>query len=521
MPAFVSSLLLLPTPLVQRTSGQGPSVSPAMDLLHKHARIVGTRWRAPAATSGPGCGGPRPGRPRTSRPSFARTGDRPTAPRISSSATPRLPRTSPRRPSSPPCARSTASTGGARSGRGCTGSSSTARSTGRALARCGPRSRAGRRCRAPSAPRSATTSCCAKLRRLSPEHRAVIVLRYLLDYTPGEIAELLDLPRGTVNSRLRRGLDSLKERLRSVKLRGCRSAEREAAETRLGGVVAAARTRRASRWPGRAGTCAPLVAGALVAAVVAAVLSPPGRVGRPLAAQGRGRRAAPSRRSSPLPAPGAAAGDEPQRPLARAARTARSGYLGRYQDAALLASRPLHRRDAREPARRARPEGARALDARPSEPALPGLDGHEDGHAHRLRLARTPPRRGRRRHRRPADRRRGSRPTGLAARRRARASPTRPAARSLVVRRRHARLDPAAGHPVGEPPRKLAWSSDGRLLLVFTPHATTRLRPARPRGRPGRSLGCDLRRRRGLRARVATRSSRSARRGSGVACSRS
>jgi RNA polymerase sigma-70 factor, ECF subfamily len=48
---------------------------------------------------------------------------------------------------------------------------------------------------------------------LSPEHRAVIVLRYLLEYTPGEIADLLDLPRGTVNSRLRRGLDQLGERL--------------------------------------------------------------------------------------------------------------------------------------------------------------------------------------------------------------------------------------------------------------------------------------------------------------------
>jgi len=47
----------------------------------------------------------------------------------------------------------------------------------------------------------------------APEHRAVIVLRYLLEYTPGEIAELLELPRGTVNSRLRRGLDRLKERL--------------------------------------------------------------------------------------------------------------------------------------------------------------------------------------------------------------------------------------------------------------------------------------------------------------------
>ena len=48
---------------------------------------------------------------------------------------------------------------------------------------------------------------------LSPDHRAVIVLRYLLDYTPGEIARLLDLPRGTVNSRLRRGLDALRETL--------------------------------------------------------------------------------------------------------------------------------------------------------------------------------------------------------------------------------------------------------------------------------------------------------------------
>jgi RNA polymerase sigma-70 factor, ECF subfamily len=48
---------------------------------------------------------------------------------------------------------------------------------------------------------------------LAPDQRAVIVLRYLLEYTPGEIAELLDLPRGTVNSRLRRGLDQLKGRL--------------------------------------------------------------------------------------------------------------------------------------------------------------------------------------------------------------------------------------------------------------------------------------------------------------------
>jgi RNA polymerase sigma-70 factor, ECF subfamily len=49
------------------------------------------------------------------------------------------------------------------------------------------------------------------LARLSVEHRAVIVMRYLLELTPGEIAAALELPRGTVNSRLRRGLDALGE----------------------------------------------------------------------------------------------------------------------------------------------------------------------------------------------------------------------------------------------------------------------------------------------------------------------
>ena len=50
----------------------------------------------------------------------------------------------------------------------------------------------------------------ARIAELPAEHRAVVVLRYVLEYTPGEIAELLDLPRGTVNSRLRRGLDRMK-----------------------------------------------------------------------------------------------------------------------------------------------------------------------------------------------------------------------------------------------------------------------------------------------------------------------
>jgi RNA polymerase sigma-70 factor (ECF subfamily) len=51
----------------------------------------------------------------------------------------------------------------------------------------------------------------AALLGLSPEQRAVVVLRYLLEFTPGEIGAMLDLPRGTVNSRLRRGLDALGE----------------------------------------------------------------------------------------------------------------------------------------------------------------------------------------------------------------------------------------------------------------------------------------------------------------------
>lgn len=60
-------------------------------------------------------------------------------------------------------------------------------------------------------PGSEAPTLVAALAGLSPEHRAVIVLRHLLDYSPGEIADVLELPRGTVNSRLRRGLDQLRD----------------------------------------------------------------------------------------------------------------------------------------------------------------------------------------------------------------------------------------------------------------------------------------------------------------------
>jgi RNA polymerase sigma-70 factor, ECF subfamily len=60
------------------------------------------------------------------------------------------------------------------------------------------------------APRRAVSEgVTAALAALPPDQRAVIVMRYLLEYTPGEIARMLGLPRGTVNSRLRRGLDAL------------------------------------------------------------------------------------------------------------------------------------------------------------------------------------------------------------------------------------------------------------------------------------------------------------------------
>jgi len=64
-----------------------------------------------------------------------------------------------------------------------------------------------------AAPSGYSAELLAALRALSPEHRAVVVLRYVLEYTPGEISRALELPRGTVNSRLRRGLDALERRL--------------------------------------------------------------------------------------------------------------------------------------------------------------------------------------------------------------------------------------------------------------------------------------------------------------------
>jgi RNA polymerase sigma factor (sigma-70 family) len=50
-------------------------------------------------------------------------------------------------------------------------------------------------------------------RYLSVDHRVVIVLHYLLDMTLEQVAETLDIPKGTVNSRLSRALDSMRAAL--------------------------------------------------------------------------------------------------------------------------------------------------------------------------------------------------------------------------------------------------------------------------------------------------------------------
>ena len=50
-------------------------------------------------------------------------------------------------------------------------------------------------------------------RRLSLDHRAVVVLRYLLDMTPERVAETLGIPRRTVYSRLKRAMPAMRAAL--------------------------------------------------------------------------------------------------------------------------------------------------------------------------------------------------------------------------------------------------------------------------------------------------------------------
>jgi RNA polymerase sigma-70 factor (ECF subfamily) len=49
--------------------------------------------------------------------------------------------------------------------------------------------------------------------RLSLDHRAILVLRYLLDMTLEQVADGLGIPEGTVHSRLKRAVDALRAAL--------------------------------------------------------------------------------------------------------------------------------------------------------------------------------------------------------------------------------------------------------------------------------------------------------------------
>ena len=58
----------------------------------------------------------------------------------------------------------------------------------------------------------------AALKKLSPEHREVLVLREFEGLSYEEIAEVLGTPRGTIESRLHRARNELREKLKSYGL---------------------------------------------------------------------------------------------------------------------------------------------------------------------------------------------------------------------------------------------------------------------------------------------------------------
>lgn len=64
-----------------------------------------------------------------------------------------------------------------------------------------------------SGPESAGSDVADAIHRLPLEQREVVVLRHALGFGTEEIAEMLGVPRGTVGSRLRRGLDQLSRQL--------------------------------------------------------------------------------------------------------------------------------------------------------------------------------------------------------------------------------------------------------------------------------------------------------------------
>jgi len=55
-----------------------------------------------------------------------------------------------------------------------------------------------------------------KILSLSPIYRSIIILRYLEEFSLKEISEILDIPLGTVKTRIHRGREVLRKKLRSL-----------------------------------------------------------------------------------------------------------------------------------------------------------------------------------------------------------------------------------------------------------------------------------------------------------------
>lgn len=55
-----------------------------------------------------------------------------------------------------------------------------------------------------------------EISELPPKYRSIIILRYLEEFSLQEIASILDIPIGTVKTRIHRGREALRKRLRHV-----------------------------------------------------------------------------------------------------------------------------------------------------------------------------------------------------------------------------------------------------------------------------------------------------------------
>jgi RNA polymerase sigma-70 factor, ECF subfamily len=55
-----------------------------------------------------------------------------------------------------------------------------------------------------------------QIAQLPPKYRSIIMLRYLEDFSLQEISDILDIPIGTVKTRIHRGREALRKKLRHV-----------------------------------------------------------------------------------------------------------------------------------------------------------------------------------------------------------------------------------------------------------------------------------------------------------------